>query len=57
MIRTIASGWAAAIVATLIAADVYGQEPPPQGIDFESVIAAARARRRRSRAGQAEPVP
>ena len=44
MIRTIAPGWAAAIVAMVIAADVYAQEPPPQGgIDFEGVIAAARA--------------
>jgi hypothetical protein len=45
MIRTIASGWAAAVVATVIAVDVYAQEPvPPQGgIDFEGVIAAARA--------------
>ena len=43
MIRTIASRWAAALVATLISAGVYAQEPPPQGIDFEGVIAAARA--------------
>ena len=31
MIRTIASGWAAAIVATLIAADLPAQEPQAGG--------------------------
>jgi hypothetical protein len=44
MIRTIASGWALAIVATLIAADLSAQEPRPEGgVDFEAVINAARA--------------
>ena len=44
MIRTIVSGWAAALAVMLIAADSFAQEPPPQGgIDFEGVIAAARA--------------
>ena len=44
MIRSIASGWAAAIVATLIAADLPAQEARPEGgVDFEAVINAARA--------------
>ncbi len=44
MIRTIATGWAAALVAMLIAVDLPAQEPRPDGaIDFEGVIAAARA--------------
>ncbi len=44
MIRTIVSGWAAALAVMLIAADSFAQEPPPQGgVDFEGVIAAARA--------------
>ena len=44
MIRIIATGWAAALVAMLIAADLPAQEPRPDGaIDFEGVIAAARA--------------
>ncbi len=43
MIRTIASGWATAIVAMLIAADLPAQEPRPEGVDFEAVINAARA--------------
>ena len=44
MIRTIRFGWAAAIVATLIAADAPAQEGRPEGgVDFEAVINAARA--------------
>ncbi len=44
MIRTITSGWAAALVAVLITADLPAQEPRPEGtVDFEAVINAARA--------------
>ena len=54
MIRTIASGWAAALVVTLIAADLPAQEPRREGaIDFEGVIAAARAGGGHNGAGRA----
>ena len=44
MSRIIAMGWAAALALVLIAADLPAQEPRPEGaIDFESVIASARA--------------
>jgi hypothetical protein len=44
MIRAIASGWAAAVVAVLIAADLPAQEPRPvEAVDIESAINAARA--------------
>ena len=44
MIRTIASGWAAALVAVLIAADLPAQEPRPvEAVDLEAAISAARA--------------
>ncbi len=44
MIRTIALGWAAAIAATLIAAELPAQEIHVDGgVDFEAAINAARA--------------
>jgi hypothetical protein len=44
MSRYIAWGWAAALAAVLIPAESWAQEPRPDGgIDFESVIASARA--------------
>ncbi len=44
MSRFIAPGWAAALVVVLIASDLPAQEPrPTEGVDFEAVIASARA--------------
>ncbi len=44
MSRFIAPGWAAALVAVLFASDLTAQEPrPAEAVDFESVIASARA--------------
>jgi hypothetical protein len=43
MRRIIASGWAATLTVGLIAADLRAQEPRPEGIDFDAVIAGARA--------------
>ena len=57
MSRIIALGWAAALTVCLVAADLPAQEPGADGpIDFEGVIASARAGRRASRR-TAQPVP